>query len=46
VGDRVIALYERKIKSAGITVTQRTDFDGNILALPGELRQVFANSQN
>jgi signal transduction histidine kinase len=41
--ESVIALYERKIKSAGITLTHRTDFDGNILALPGELRQVFAN---
>jgi signal transduction histidine kinase len=41
--DSVVALYDRKIKSAGIDLKQQIDFDGHILALPGELRQVFAN---
>jgi len=41
--DNVIALYERKIKSSGINLEQQVDFDGDILALPGELRQMFAN---
>jgi len=41
--DNVAALYERKINLAGIKLEQQVDFDGHILALPGELRQVFAN---
>jgi PAS domain S-box-containing protein len=41
--DNVIALYDRKIQSAGIKLKQQVDFDGHILALPGELRQMFAN---
>jgi PAS domain S-box-containing protein len=41
--DNVTALYERKIKSAGINLEQQISFDGQILALPGELRQIFAN---
>ena len=41
--DSVVALYDRKIQSAGIKLEQQIDFDGHILALPGELRQVFAN---
>jgi signal transduction histidine kinase len=41
--DNVVALYERKIQSAGINLKRQVEFDGNILALPGELRQVFAN---
>ena len=41
--DNVIALYDRKIQSAGIILKQQIDFDGHILALPGELRQMFAN---
>ena len=41
--DNVLALYERKIKSAGITLEQEIEFDNDILALPGELRQMFAN---
>ena len=41
--DNVVALYERKIQSAGINLKQQVDFNGQILALPGELRQVFAN---
>ncbi len=41
--DNVIALYDRKISSAGITLKLQVEFDGQILALPGELRQMFAN---
>ena len=41
--ESVIALYERKIRSAGINLKQQADFDGHILGLPGELRQMFAN---
>jgi len=41
--ESVTDLYERKIKSTGITLKQQIDFDGQILALPGELRQMFAN---
>jgi signal transduction histidine kinase len=36
-------LWHRKITSAGIQVEMQVDYDGEILALPGELRQVFAN---
>ncbi len=39
----VAALYERKITSANVTLKQQIDYDGYILALPGELRQMFAN---
>jgi signal transduction histidine kinase len=39
----VIALYDKKIRSAGINLKQQIEFDGQILALPGELRQAFAN---
>ncbi len=39
----VIALYDRKIQSAGINLKQQVDFDGHIFALPGELRQMLAN---
>jgi signal transduction histidine kinase len=41
--ENVIALYERKIHAAGITLKEQVEFEGHILALPGELRQVFAN---
>jgi PAS domain S-box-containing protein len=41
--ENVIALYDRKIRAAGIHLEQDVNFDGHILALPGELRQVFAN---
>jgi signal transduction histidine kinase len=41
--DSVIALYDKKITSAGINLRQQVEFDGHILALPGELRQSFAN---
>jgi PAS domain S-box-containing protein len=41
--ENVVALYERKLKLAGIRLRQQCDFDGHILALPGELRQIFAN---
>jgi len=39
----VVSLYERKILSAGICVRKQFDVEGRVLALPGELRQVFAN---
>jgi PAS domain S-box-containing protein len=41
--DNVVALYQRKIVSAGINLKKQIDTDGDILALPGELRQAFAN---
>jgi signal transduction histidine kinase len=41
--DSVTALYERKIQTAGIRLERQVEFDGQILALPGELRQIFAN---
>ena len=41
--ENVVALYERKLQMAGIRLQQQFDFDGHILALPGEMRQVFAN---
>jgi PAS domain S-box-containing protein len=41
--DSVLALFERKIQSAGVTLNRQVKFDGNILGLPGELRQMFAN---
>jgi PAS domain S-box-containing protein len=41
--ENVIALYERKIHAAGITLKEQIDFEGHILALPGEMRQIFAN---
>lgn len=41
--ENVIALYDRKIKSAGIQLQQQVDFNEDILGLPGELRQMFAN---
>jgi nitrogen fixation negative regulator NifL len=39
----VVALYERKIKEAGIRLEQQIHPDLQIVALPGELRQIFAN---
>lgn len=41
--DSIWALYERKVSAAGIKLERRVEVDGEILALPGELRQVFAN---
>ena len=41
--DNVIALYERKIESAGIQVEKQVEFEKEFLGLPGEMRQVFAN---
>ncbi|MGA2961301.1 MAG: PAS domain S-box protein [Candidatus Korobacteraceae bacterium] len=41
--DNVLALYERKIESAGIRVEKQVDFEGEFIGLPGEMRQVFAN---
>ena len=39
----VVALYDRKIRSSCLQLKQQVEFEGDILALPGELRQVFAN---
>src|SRR5208283_1154873 len=39
----VFALCDRRIKSAGIHFEKEIEFDGEIIALPGEMRQVFAN---
>jgi signal transduction histidine kinase len=41
--DNVLALYERKLESAAIQVSKDIEFQEPILALPGELRQIFAN---
>jgi len=41
--ENVVALYDRKIKTAGIRLEQQIDHDLRIVALPGELRQIFAN---
>ncbi len=41
--DSVLTLYDRKISAACITIQKQVDHEGEILALPGELRQVFAN---
>jgi PAS domain S-box-containing protein len=41
--ESVADLYERKLKSADVHLKQEITFDGSILALPGELRQMFAN---
>jgi signal transduction histidine kinase len=39
----VVALYNRKIQTAGIRLEQRIDPEARVVALPGELRQIFAN---
>jgi PAS domain S-box-containing protein len=39
----VVALYQRKVNLAGIRLEQQNKFDGHIVMLPGELRQVIAN---
>jgi PAS domain S-box-containing protein len=41
--ETVVGLYERKIESAGIHLEQEIEADIQIVALPGELRQMFAN---
>jgi PAS domain S-box-containing protein len=41
--DNVAALYERKIDLAGINLKKQVYSDKSVLALPGELRQMFAN---
>jgi PAS domain S-box-containing protein len=41
--ENVVALYDRKIKTAGIHLEQQIHGDVRIIALPGELRQIFAN---
>jgi signal transduction histidine kinase len=41
--DNVAAMYERKIEFAGINLKKQLNSDKSVLALPGELRQMFAN---
>jgi PAS domain S-box-containing protein len=41
--DSVVALYQRKIESAGVGLEQRIDYAGEFLAQPGEMRQIVAN---
>ena len=41
--ENVLALYQRKILAAGITMELEVDSEASILALPGQTRQVFAN---
>ena len=41
--ESVIALYERKLESKDIRLEKRFVSDGEIEAIPGELRQVFSN---
>jgi signal transduction histidine kinase len=41
--DNVLALYERKISGANVRVETQVEFQGDIMALPGEIRQVIAN---
>jgi PAS domain S-box-containing protein len=41
--DSVVALYQRKIDSAGIKLERKIYYEGEFLAQPGEIRQIFAN---
>lgn len=41
--EEVLALYERRIRQAGVTVDARYDFRGEIPVIAGELRQVISN---
>ena len=41
--NNVVALYERKIELAGIKLKKQVHSSTGVLALPGELRQAFAN---
>jgi signal transduction histidine kinase len=41
--DNVLALFETQIHAAGARVSAEIDDEGEIRALPGEIRQVFAN---
>lgn len=41
--DNVLALYARKISSAGITVEKQIPLESSLLAQPGEMRQIVAN---
>jgi PAS domain S-box-containing protein len=43
VVETVLALYQRKILAAGITIEQEVASDASIVAMPGQTRQVFAN---
>ncbi len=41
--DNVVALFDRKIESAGIQVEKQVEFEPKFLGLTGEIRQVLAN---
>jgi PAS domain S-box-containing protein len=41
--DNVLRLHERRIEVSGIAVDKRFDFEGEIIAFPAEMRQVFSN---
>ena len=41
--DNIFALFERQIHAAGARVSAEIDYEGEVRALPGELRQVLAN---
>jgi PAS domain S-box-containing protein len=41
--DSVVALYGRKVILAGINLKKQVNSNNSIMALPGELRQIFAN---
>jgi signal transduction histidine kinase len=41
--DNVLALYEKKIESAGVQVQKQVEFEEEFVGLPGEMRQVLAN---
>jgi signal transduction histidine kinase len=41
--DSVVALYEGKVTLAGINLKKEVTSNNGIMALPGELRQIFAN---
>jgi PAS domain S-box-containing protein len=41
--DNVVMLYKAKIDATEIQLSKQNEFDGEFLALPGEIRQVVAN---
>jgi len=41
--DSVVALFIRKIEAAGIQIEKQVRFEQELLGLPSEIRQVFAN---
>jgi PAS domain S-box-containing protein len=43
VFENVLAIYQKKIASAGIQVNSHVEEQSEVLAMPGEMRQVIAN---